>query len=86
VLEWICRRLDGDASGTDTAIGVVPTPADLVLDGLDAPTDDVAAALEFDADAWRRELPGIRDYFAEFGDRLPRELSEQLDALEARLG
>ena len=26
VLEWICRRLDGDASGADTAIGVVPAP------------------------------------------------------------
>ena len=24
VLEWICRRLDGDAAGADTAIGVVP--------------------------------------------------------------
>ncbi len=48
--------------------------------------DDVAAALAVDDDAWKRELPGIREYFAEFGDRLPRELIEQLDALEARLG
>ena len=72
-------------SGTDTAIGVVPTPADLELDGLDVSERDVAAALEVDADAWRAELPGIREYFAGFGERLPRELLEQLDALEARL-
>jgi phosphoenolpyruvate carboxykinase (GTP) len=32
VLEWICRRLDGDAEGVDTPIGTVPRPEDLVLD------------------------------------------------------
>ena len=35
VLEWICRRLDGDAGGAETPIGVVPTAADLDADGLD---------------------------------------------------
>jgi phosphoenolpyruvate carboxykinase (GTP) len=86
VLEWICRRLDGDAAGADTAIGVVPRPDDLVLDGLDVSRDDIAAALAVDEAAWKRELPGVREYFEEFGDRMPRELVEQLDALEARLG
>jgi phosphoenolpyruvate carboxykinase (GTP) len=85
VLEWICERLDGDASGEDTAIGVVPRPEDLKLDGLDVSTDDVAGALAVDAAAWRAELPGIREYFERFGDRMPRGLLEQLDALEARL-
>jgi phosphoenolpyruvate carboxykinase (GTP) len=85
VLEWICERLDGDASGEDTAIGVVPRPEDLELDGLDVSTDDVAAALAVDTADWRAELPGIREYFERFGDRMPRGLLEQLDALEARL-
>jgi phosphoenolpyruvate carboxykinase (GTP) len=85
VLEWICRRLDGDASGADTAIGVVPTAADLNVDGLDLSPADLDAALAVDPEAWKRELPGIRQYFAEFGDRLPARLVEQLDALEARL-
>jgi phosphoenolpyruvate carboxykinase (GTP) len=65
---------------------VVPRPDDLVLDGLDVSRDDVAAALAVDEEAWKRELPGVREYFTEFGDRMPRELVEQLDALEARLG
>src|SRR5262249_41576384 len=43
VLEWVCRRLDGDASGTDTPIGVVPTASDLELAGLDVAADDIAA-------------------------------------------
>jgi len=85
VLEWICRRLDGDASGADTAIGVVPGPEDLDLAGLDVPVDEVAAALAVDDGAWKAELPGIREYFTGFGERMPRELLDQLDALEARL-
>jgi phosphoenolpyruvate carboxykinase (GTP) len=86
VLEWICRRLDGEAGGAETAIGVVPTAADLDTEGLDIHTADLDAALAVNAEEWKRELPGIREYFAEFGDRLPPRLVEQLDALESRLG
>ncbi len=86
VLEWICRRLDGEAGGADTPIGVVPTAADLDTDGLDIPAADLDAALAVEPDDWKRELPGIREYFAEFGDRLPARLVAQLDALETRLG
>ena len=85
VLEWICRRLDGDAGGVDTAIGVIPSAGDLELEGLDVSVDDVNAALAFDAAEWRRSVPGMRAYFAEFGDRLPPALAAELDALEERL-
>jgi phosphoenolpyruvate carboxykinase (GTP) len=86
VLAWIFRRLDGSAGGEDTSIGVVPAPGDLDLDGLDVPVDDVAAALRVDLAEWRRELPAIRSTFESFGERLPRELGEELAALTARLG
>ena len=86
MLEWICRRLDGEAGGAETPIGVVPTAADLDADGLDIPPAALEAALAVDPADWKRELPGIREYFAEFGDRLPPRLVEQLDALESRLG
>ncbi|MET0627688.1 MAG: phosphoenolpyruvate carboxykinase (GTP), partial [Acidimicrobiia bacterium] len=85
VLEWICRRLDGEDTGTVTPIGVVPTADDLVLDGLDASREQVDAALAVDLDAWRAELPGVHEYFAELGERLPDELRDELAALEQRL-
>jgi phosphoenolpyruvate carboxykinase (GTP) len=85
VLEWIFRRLDGAASGTDTPIGVVPRPDELDLAGLDVPADDVAAALAVDAEEWRRELPSLRASFDALGDRLPPELRAELAGLEARL-
>ena len=86
VLEWICRRLDGDAEGGETAIGVVPRPDDLDLEGLHIARADLEGALAFDAEEWRRELPGLREYFAQFGDRLPEQLRVQLELLEERLG
>ncbi len=86
VLDWICRRLEGEADATDTPIGAVPRAADLVLDGLDASTEHVEAALRVDADEWRRELPSINEDFVRFGDRLPTALRAELDGLEARLG
>jgi phosphoenolpyruvate carboxykinase (GTP) len=86
VLDWICRRLDGDADALDTPIGAVPRPEDLNLDGLDDETRDrVGEALEVDVEAWRAELPTMREHFARFGDRLPAALRAELDALESRL-
>jgi phosphoenolpyruvate carboxykinase (GTP) len=85
VLEWIFRRLEGEAGGADTPIGVVPTAGDLVLDGLGEPLERVEAALRVDPAEWRAELPTMREHFEQFGDRLPAELRAELSALEARL-
>ena len=86
VLDWICRRLDGDAGALVTSIGAVPRPEDLDLDGLDDETRGrLREALAVEADAWRAELPTMREHFARFGDRLPAALDHELDALESRL-
>ncbi|MDE3257206.1 MAG: phosphoenolpyruvate carboxykinase (GTP) [Gemmatimonadota bacterium] len=85
VLKWICERIDGTADAIETPIGYVPTPEALDLDGLDIPDADVEALLSVDPDAWRAELPDIRDFYAGFGNRLPAELLTELNALEERL-
>ena len=77
MLEWICRRLDGEDTGTTTPIGVVPTADDLNLDGLDEPRERVDAALAVDLDEWRAELPGIHAYFDELGERLPGDAARR---------
>jgi phosphoenolpyruvate carboxykinase (GTP) len=38
-----------------------------------------------DPEEWKAQLPQVHQHFAQFGDRLPRELSAQLEALEERL-
>ncbi len=86
VLEWICRRLDGEAAGTSTPIGTVPSASDLNLEGLDIEPSQVETALTVNLDEWRAELPGIRAYFDELGERMPDGLRDELAALEQRLG
>ena len=38
--------------------------------------------LTLDAESWRENCAGIREYFEQFGDKLPHELREELEALE----
>jgi phosphoenolpyruvate carboxykinase (GTP) len=85
VLEWVFRRCDDAVEAADTPIGRVPTPGSLNTDGLDMPEDELEQILAVDAEQWKAEIPPIREFFAEFGDRLPSELTAQLDALEERL-
>jgi phosphoenolpyruvate carboxykinase (GTP) len=86
VLDWICRRLDGEAGALDTPIGFVPRVEDLNLEGLAPETAaKVTEALAVDTDAWRAELPTIREHFDRFGDRLPEALRDELATLERRL-
>jgi phosphoenolpyruvate carboxykinase (GTP) len=85
VLEWIFRRCDDAAEARDTPIGRVPTPASLNTKGLDIPDDQLEEILAVDVEQWKQEIPPIREFFDEFGDRLPSEISAQLDALEERL-
>jgi phosphoenolpyruvate carboxykinase (GTP) len=85
VLKWIVDRIEHQAGGQDTPIGVVPTAADLDLDGLDADSTDVARALAVDADEWRQELPLIEEWFEFVGDKLPTGVKDEFEALKQRL-
>jgi phosphoenolpyruvate carboxykinase (GTP) len=86
VLEWVFDRCEGTAGAQDTAIGFVPGAGHLDVDGLDASTDAVDAAVHVDPEEWRAEVPLIREQFESLGDKLPTPLWDELSALEARLG
>jgi phosphoenolpyruvate carboxykinase (GTP) len=85
VLEWIFERCAGRGHAVRTAIGWLPAEADLDLEGLDIAEDDVAELLAVDASAWLAEVPHIREFYAQFGERMPAALRAELDALDVRL-
>jgi phosphoenolpyruvate carboxykinase (GTP) len=85
VLKWAVERLEGRAAAVETPIGYVPTADDLDLSGLDAAKEDIEAALEFNADEWRAELPLIEEWFEKIGEKVPTLLRAELDALKTRL-
>jgi phosphoenolpyruvate carboxykinase (GTP) len=41
--------------------------------------------LRVDVEGWLAEVPGIREYYDQFGDQLPQKLRDELAALEERL-
>ena len=85
VLMWIIDRCEGKVDAVETPIGYEPKPEDINLEGLDIDVNVVKELLNVDKDLWKEEAKGIREFFGKFGDRLPKEMMDELDALEKRL-
>ena len=85
VLEWIIKRCKGEAGVNETAIGGVPLPADININGLDTDNATLEALLAVDSEAWSIELEQIREYLEQYGDRLPAQLIAELDKVTAAL-
>ncbi len=88
VLAWIFGRLTGEADAIESPLGLLPPIGERGIDltGLEGVSDaDMAELLAVDTAGWQDALAQVRDYYAQFGERLPAELVGQLDALEARL-
>jgi phosphoenolpyruvate carboxykinase (GTP) len=85
VLKWIFERTEGAGGSVETPIGYLPTPDAIDRNGLNVSASDMQQLVEVDRDAWLSELDGIRQHYAKFGDRMPKELWDELKALEERL-
>ncbi len=85
VLMWILARCEGKVDAKKTPIGYVPFVSDLDLNGLDISTETVEGLLDVDTDLWKEDAAGIREFYKSVGDRVPKELYDELAALEARL-
>ena len=86
VLEWIIKRCEGKADANETAIGYVPNAEDINLEGLDNfSIDTLKSILEVDKSLWANELDGIKQFYSKFGDKLPAELTAELNTLENNL-
>ena len=85
VLKWIFERCEGTAKAVQTPIGNLPAPDSLDLSGLDVSAADLKELLRVDVAGWLSEVPGMQEHYRRFGDKLPTELRQELDALEQRL-
>ncbi len=86
VLEWILKRCENKVGAQETAIGYVPYAEDINLEGLDLDIDTLKGLLEVDKDLWKQDAEGIKEFYAQFGDRLPQELRNQLNTMVEKLG
>ncbi len=85
VLKWVFERVNGKGDAIETSIGYVP-PADAIdTSGLNIDKDTMEKLLSVHPDKWLEDVESIRKHFAQFGDKLPQKLSDELDALVKRL-
>ncbi|MEI6892669.1 MAG: phosphoenolpyruvate carboxykinase (GTP) [Pontiella sp.] len=85
VLKWMCDRVEGKVDVVETPIGLMPVEGDINLDGLEISSENWEKLMKVDTEAYKATVTDARAYLAKFGDKLPVKMTEQLDALEARL-
>ena len=86
VLEWMIKRVKGEAGAVETPIGALPRPDDLNLDGVTLGDEAVQKLFGFDQDAWRAEFASIGEFLEEYGPRMPEALKAEQARIHAALG
>jgi len=85
VLEWMVRRMEGDADAVDTPIGLLPAEDGLNLDGLDLSEESLEQLFHIDRTSWLTECDLTEKYFGQFGDRMPPALLAELSSVRYQL-
>ena len=88
VLDWIIQRCQNKIDAKETPIGYVPVKGDIDTSGLDIADENLDALFTIDPGQWLAEMNEIKEYFNEFGERLPKQLLNEhakvVDALSKK--
>jgi phosphoenolpyruvate carboxykinase (GTP) len=88
-LVWLMQLKNGEATGRQTPVGIIPTEEELELTGLDLDQEDLDQLLTIDVQRWRQEMHHRQAHLEQF-DALPEEIwavhRRVAAALEAEIG
>ena len=82
VIEWIINRCENIVDADESPIGFLPKPCDINLDGINISIDQLKNLLSVDKKLWAEDIKGIEEFFERFGNKLPKELAEELNILK----
>ena len=85
VLKWIVERSLGTADALSSPIGNMPHIDDIDVSGLDISDCAMEELLTVDKEGWLAEIESIKANYVSYGEKLPKQLADQLTALESRL-
>jgi len=84
-LKWIVDRCRGHARAVESPIGWMPHHADIHWAGIDFPREKFDQIMEVHKDIALQEAKEQAEFFAKFGERLPKEMELHRQMLIARL-
>jgi phosphoenolpyruvate carboxykinase (GTP) len=77
VLEWMIKRVKGEAGAVETPIGNLPSVEDINVDGIALSDEGKNKLFGFDHNGWRAEFASIGEYLDEYGPRMPQALKDE---------
>ena len=84
-LLWLMRLKDGEVTGVQTPVGIIPTEEELHLDGVDIEPADLEQILSIDVKRWRQEMKHREKHLAKFTG-LPDEIWTAHQRMATALG
>jgi phosphoenolpyruvate carboxykinase (GTP) len=86
VLKWILERVEGKGHGIESPLGWMPVYSDLDWNGMENfSKKDFAELMSVDTESFKKEALLHQELFVNLYDRLPKELTCELELLLSRL-
>jgi len=85
VLEWMIKRVKGEAGAVETPIGNLPGTGDLNVDGIALSEEAKAKLFGFDQAGWQAEFASIGEFLDEYGPRMPEALKGEQQRIASAL-
>lgn len=85
VLKWVVERVMGTGKFVETPIGRLPADGAIEVDGIGVASDTLKKLFTVNKEEWMNEVSEMREYYKIFGEKLPKQLAEELDKIESRL-
>ena len=74
-LLWLLQLRNGEVTGRQTPVGIVPTEEELNLEGVDITPEDLETILTIDNARWQQEMAHREEHLEQF-DRMPEAIWE----------